>query len=55
MTAERVVVAKAEMRTILEHITAIQATIQAILERPDPQPIQHDDKGWPLLGEEDES
>jgi hypothetical protein len=41
MSAERVVVTRAEMRQIREHVAAIKAAIDAILQRPEPE-----SRGW---------
>ncbi|WP_327633661.1 hypothetical protein OHB24_27120 [Kribbella sp. NBC_00482] len=56
MSAERVVVTRTEMRQIREHVNAVTAIVDAILQRPEPTPPASDDRGWPLLGgNEDQS
>lgn len=46
----RVVVARSELQQCVDHINAMQAIIDGILERPEPQPVQTDEGGWPRLG-----
>lgn len=46
----RVVAARSELEQCLDHLNAIQRTLTGILERPEPRPVETDDKGWPRLG-----
>lgn len=48
--SSRVVAARSELERCLDHLNAIRKTLTGILERPDPRPVETDDKGWPLLG-----
>lgn len=46
----RVVAARSELQQCLDGLRACQAILDGILKRPDPQPVERDQKGWPLLG-----
>jgi hypothetical protein len=37
------------MRQIREHVEAVTAIVAGILQRPEPQEVETDDKGWPTL------
>lgn len=46
----KVVVTRSEIDSIIEMIEEVLARMQAILERPEPRPVEKDAKGWPKLG-----
>lgn len=50
MSAERVVVTRTEIRQLHEKATEILAIVDSILSRPEPRPVETDDRGWPELG-----
>lgn len=55
MAGERVTVTRTEIGQLHEKATEMLAIVDAILQRRDPRPVETDDKGWPLLGGEDQS
>lgn len=51
MTGERVAVTRTEIRQLHEKATEMLAIVDAILQRPEPTPVETNDKGWPVLGD----
>ncbi|MEV8372480.1 hypothetical protein AB0P21_07060 [Kribbella sp. NPDC056861] len=39
---------------MINEAEGISAAIRRILERPEPRPVESDEKGWPKLGSEQE-
>ena len=46
----RVVAARSELESCLDHLNGIRNILTGILERPDPRPVETDEQGWPRLG-----
>lgn len=50
MSTERVIATRTELGRILSEIDEAAGIIRRILERPEPRPVETDDKGWPAMG-----
>lgn len=46
----RVVAARSELEQALDHLNGIRKILTGILERPEPRPVETDERGWPKLG-----
>lgn len=52
----RVMAVRSELQQCLDGLLECQRILDSILQRPDPQPVERDSDGWPLLGgSEDQS
>lgn len=54
MSAERVVVTRTEIRQVRDKAAEILAIANSILKRPEPAPVETDEKGWPVIGNPEE-
>ncbi|MEU4287812.1 hypothetical protein AB0E63_06285 [Kribbella sp. NPDC026596] len=54
MTGERVIVTRTEIGQLHEKATEMLAIINAILQRPEPTPVEKTEGGWPVLGRDPE-
>lgn len=54
MSAEHVTVTRTEITQLRDKAAEILATADSILSRPEPQPVETNDKGWPVLGDPEE-
>jgi len=48
--SNKVTATRTELQQCIDHLNACIDTVRRILERPDPRPVETDDKGWPRLG-----
>lgn len=51
MSAEHVIVTRTEIGQLREKATEILTIADSILSRPEPHPVETDDKGWPVFGD----